>query len=105
MWLRCRRNSSYEVQRNETDKSGPDYEYWKFHRRDWKCGYHRFGTFKIWGVDLEKLSVDTLSDIWNELYAIEVDLRYNVAAEFVAAERIDRLHLRMWGWKQGGIIC
>lgn len=26
-------------------------------------------------VDLEKLSVTTLSDIWNELYAIEVDLR------------------------------
>lgn len=26
-------------------------------------------------VDLEKLSVTTLSDIWNELYAIEVDLK------------------------------
>lgn len=26
-------------------------------------------------VDLEKLSVAMLSDIWNELYAIEVDLR------------------------------
>lgn len=26
-------------------------------------------------VDLEKLSVTTLSDIWNELYVIEVDLR------------------------------
>lgn len=26
-------------------------------------------------VDWDKLSVTTLSDIWNELYAIEVDLR------------------------------
>lgn len=30
---------------------------------------------KYGGVDLEKLSVTMLSDIWNELYAIEVDLR------------------------------
>lgn len=30
---------------------------------------------KYGAVDLEKLSVAMLSDIWNELYAIEVDLR------------------------------
>lgn len=30
---------------------------------------------KYGAVDLEKLSDAVLSDIWNELYAIEVDLR------------------------------
>lgn len=30
---------------------------------------------KYGAVNLEKLSVAMLSDIWNELYAIEVDLR------------------------------
>lgn len=30
---------------------------------------------KYGAVDLEKLSVTMLSDIWNELYAIEVDFK------------------------------